>query len=266
MMSFFHFLVAYPVLIGVAAALIFIGVRMTYVPADRKRCDWFLAAAALALPANMLSESTALLLSRLRPFKLDEYIFQLDGLLGFQPSFAIGRVLADHLWLKVISSMAYSVLPCAVLVVFGLYLWQRTAAETLTVLRTFLLNLFFAVPLYLLAPACGPAFAFAGFPFALPEHLVPHPILLSAPPNCIPSVHMSTALLVAWFGWRWSTGRLLSVVYTVLIVIATLGSGQHYLFDLVVAIPYAVLMLRLGKIEWKRSSKKEVVAAFAIER
>ena len=154
-MSFFHFLVAYPVLIGVAAALIFIGVRMTYVPADRKRCDWFLAAAALALPANMLSESTALLLSRLRPFKLDEYIFQLDGLLGFQPSFAIGRVLADHLWLKVISSMAYSVLPCAVLVVFGLYLWQRTAAETLTVLRTFLLNLFFAVPLYLLPLPVG---------------------------------------------------------------------------------------------------------------
>ena len=56
------------------------------------------------------------------------------------------------------------------------------------------------------------------------------------------------------------------MVYLALIVIATLGSGQHYLFDLVVAVPYAVLMLRLGKIEWKRSSKKEVVAAFAIER
>jgi hypothetical protein len=256
----FHLFVEYPVLIGVAAALIFVGIRMTLVPSDRRRCDWFLAASALALPANMLSENAALRLSHLKPFKLDEYIFQIDGLLGFQPSFAIGRFLARHIWFKITCSMAYSVLPCVVLVVFGFYLWQRSESETLTVLRSFLLNLFGAVPIYLLAPACGPAFAFTGFPFTLPEHLIPHPIALSAPPNCIPSVHMSTALLILWFSRRWPAGIVLSTVYMALIVVATLGSGQHYLFDLFVALPYTAVILWIGTIAWKRSSQKEHIS------
>src|SRR5215471_6977605 len=98
--SLFHLFVEYPVLVVVAAALIFVALRMVLVPSDRKRCDWFLAATALALPANMLSEGTALLLSYLRPMKLDQYIFQLDGLFGFQASFILGRLLAHHLWLR----------------------------------------------------------------------------------------------------------------------------------------------------------------------
>lgn len=249
----FHLFVEYPVLVVIAAALIFVGIRMVLVPSDRKRCDWFLAAAALALPANMISEGTALLLSHLRPMKLDEYVFQLDGQFGFQASFAIGRFLAYHSWLKILCNIAYSILPCAVLIVFGLYLWRRSEAETLTVLRTFLLNLFLAVPIYLLAPACGPAFAFPGFPFSPPDHLIAHPIELFAAPNCIPSVHMSTTLLIAWFLRRWRGGILLSAAYLVLIVMATLGSGQHYLFDLIVAFPYTAVILRIGEIGWKRS-------------
>jgi hypothetical protein len=263
--SFFHLFVEYPVLVVVAAALIFVGARMVLVPSDRKRCDWFLAATALALPANMLSEGTALLLSYLRPMKLDQYIFQLDGLFGFQASFTLGRLLAHHLWLKIPCTVAYSVLPCMVLVVFGFYLWQRSETETLLVLRTFILNLFLAVPIYLLAPACGPAFAFAGFPFSQPNHLVPHAIQLFAAPNCIPSVHMSTALLIAWFSWRAGKGRVLSAAYLVLIVLATLGSGQHYLIDLILAIPYTIAIVRIGRIEWKFSAKKEIAPAYAAE-
>jgi hypothetical protein len=261
----FHLFVEYPVLVVVAAALIFVAVRMVLVPSDRKRCDWFLAATALALPANMLSEGTALLLSYLRPIKLDQYVFQLDGLFGFQASFTLGRLLAHHLWLKILCTIAYSVLPCMVLVVFGLYLWQRSQTETLRVLRTFLLNLFLAVPIYLLVPACGPAFAFAGFPFSQPAHLIPHPILLFAAPNCIPSVHMSTALLIAWFSWRMGKGRVLSAAYLVLIVMATLGSGQHYLVDLIIAIPYTVGIVHLGHFEWKFLRKKEAVPVCAVE-
>jgi hypothetical protein len=101
-------------------------------------------------------------------------------------------------------------------------------------------------------------FAFPHFPFIQPNHLDPHPIPLSACANCIPSVHMSTALLVVWFSRRWRSGLILSLIYLALIVVATLGSGEHYLFDLVVAIPYTFLIFRLGKIEWRLSEKNAV--------
>lgn len=243
MNSFLLFLTTYPVALGIAAALMFVAIRMARVPNDRKRCDWFLAATVLALPANMISENTALLLSRLRPFKIDQYIFQLDGLLGFQPSFAIGRFVAHRPWLEVTSSIAYSVLPCVVLLLFGLYLWKRSEQEAWFLLKVFVLNLFLAVPIYLLVPACGPAFAFPSFPFAQPIHLTAHPIRLYAPPNCIPSVHISTSLLILWFARRWRTGSALGLTYLALIVVATLGSGQHYLFDLIVAVPYTAVIL-----------------------
>jgi hypothetical protein len=263
--AFLHLLIGYPVFVGVAAAFICAGVRMTLVPSDRKRCDWFLGAAALALPANILSENTALFLSRLRPFKLDEYIFQIDGLLGLQPSFSIGRFVTHHIGLEIVSNMAYNILPCAVLAVFGLYLWQRSENETLTVVRAFVLNLFVAIPIYLLMPACGPAFAFAGFPFIQPDHLAAQPIILHAPPNCVPSVHMSTALLIMWFVRQWRIPLLISVVYLTLIVVATLGSGQHYLFDLIVAVPYTLFILRIAPYEWKRARRITIKGVFCGE-
>jgi hypothetical protein len=36
----------------------------------------------------------------------------------------------------------------------------------------------------------------------------------------------------------------------ILIVLSTLGSGEHYLFDLLMAFPYTVAILYLGKIDW----------------
>jgi membrane-associated phospholipid phosphatase len=59
-------------------------------------------------------------------------------------------------------------------------------------------------------------------------------------PNGIPSVHASTALLVLWFLRRWWWGRISGVVFLILTIFATLGSGEHYLFDLFCALRYAI--------------------------
>ena len=91
------------------------------------------------------------------------------------------------------------------------------------------MNLVAAVPIYLLIPVCGPQAAFPDFPSVLPQ-VTAHPILLMAVPNCIPSVHTYSALLVAWYLRRWAVGKVFGVAYLVLMIAATLASGQHYLF------------------------------------
>ena len=238
-------------------ALLFAAIRMILVPSDRKRCDWVLAASALSLLATFVSLGTVYFLSKLRPYKVDEYIFKIDGLLGFQPSFAIGRLLVNWNWLKLASITAYNLLPCTVVGIFSIYLWQKSQDEALVMGRTFILNLFLAVPFYLLFPASGPVYAFLGFPFMQPGHFVPHAILLSAPPNCIPSVHTSTALLILWFSRQWRLGSMVSTVYLALIVTATLGTGEHYFFDLIVAIPYSAFVLWIDQLVWKPQEQQK---------
>ena len=251
MRSLLSFLVEYPVVVGTFFAVLFAALRLLLLPQDRKRTEWFLAVSALAMFAGMVCEGVAMWLSRFAPYKLDLYVFRIDGLFGVQPSFWMGRFVSHHFWLEIAANMAYNALPCAFLIVFAAYLWNRPAPETLAVLRTFILNLFLAVPIYLLVPVCGPVFAFPGFPLTDYGNLTPHAIALIAPPNGIPSVHTSTALLIVWFSWRWKFGRIISLLYLALIIVATLGSGQHYLFDLLTAVPYGALILSLGRYEWR---------------
>jgi hypothetical protein len=213
--------------------------RWFAVPADRKRTERLLAVALLVDPAVVISKATADALSSLRPLKYDLYIFRIDALFG-EPSFRIGQIILPHPGLNVLMQLTYSALPIAMLGTFAVYLWLRPAAETLKVARTFALNLFVAVGFYLLFPVCGPAFAFPQFPLLPPAHLTPHALAIAAAPNGIPSVHTSTALLVLWFlrPWRW--GRFAGIVFLALTVLSTLSGGQHYFFDLLCAVPYAV--------------------------
>jgi membrane-associated phospholipid phosphatase len=61
-------------------------------------------------------------------------------------------------------------------------------------------------------------------------------------------------MLILWFLWPWKVGRIFGLLYLALIVFATLGSGQHYLFDLIVAIPYTATILYLGRLTSIRRS------------
>ncbi len=92
MRALIAFVVIYPSLLGVLFALLFSFARYFAVPKDQKRTEWFIIATALAIPANIAAEAVTKWISILRPLKYDLYIFHIDGLLGFQPSFSIGRL------------------------------------------------------------------------------------------------------------------------------------------------------------------------------
>src|SRR5438552_15151669 len=62
-------------------------------------------------------------------------------------------------------------------------------------------------------------------------------------PNAMPSLHMAWVLLVWWYsrGLSWWE-RGVAFAFLVFTVLATLGTGEHFLVDLVVAFPFAVLV------------------------
>jgi PAP2 superfamily len=239
------FVISYPSLVLAPVCVVVAMIRWHLFPRDRRRTDAFFCFAVLVLPALVLCESVAIGMSRLVPFKLDLYIAAIDGRLGFQPSFFIGVLVVRHVWLFCASVIAYGGLPMAMLAVYAAYLWRRPAAETVRLLQTFAVAFLGGVVLFLLCPVCGPRYAFgAQFPFHAPAAIVAHPVAIAAPPNGVPSLHMTAALLILWFARHWIIGRLLAVVFLVLTVVAALGAGEHYLFDLIVAVPYSVAVCR----------------------
>ena len=59
--------------------------------------------------------------------------------------------------------------------------------------------------------------------------------------NAIPSGHFAWALLAFWFARRYCSpgvGRAFAI-YAALTALATLGTGEHWMIDLVLSVPFA---------------------------
>lgn len=107
---------------------------------------------------------------------------------------------------------------------------------------------------WILAALLAPLF-YAAFPAVGPAHLGDP----AAPRNCIPSLHMTWALLcVVYVDRRW---RWLAVTFAGLTALATLGTGEHYLLDLVVAAPYTWAICRLEAWASRRLAQRQARAA-----
>ncbi len=191
----------------------------------------------------------------LRPRTLDLYLFSFDGSLGFQPSFWVARLLNQYPPLRFASLLSYVSLPLAMGAAYAASVDPHAKKPSLFMLKLFVLAGLLGWCLYLFFPATGPAYAFQGdFPnHALSpaelKQLVLEPISLpqSIPRNAIPSLHMAWAILIAWNASRLGHLAQSAVVgYLILTVLATLGTGEHYLIDLVVAFPFALAVQSLG--------------------
>jgi hypothetical protein len=229
--------VPYIVLVAILVAL-----RLAAVPSDRRRSGTMLLISIAALFMSASSMSVANSLTKVRPLKYDQFIYRIDEYFG-QPSFALGSICNSHPAIENLAIMSYGLLAFMMVFTAAVYIWSSKDVALLA--RALFLNLFLAVPFYLLIPVCGPAFAYSSFP-QLPDDSSPHMIPIDAAPNGIPSVHMATALLILWFLRHWWWGWLIGVAFVLLTILATLGLGQHYVFDLICAVPYAVLVYFLA--------------------
>jgi hypothetical protein len=102
---------------------------------------------------------------------------------------------------------------------------------------------------YNLFPVSGPRylfgvrFPFSPLPYAAMAHVILDPVQIAGTRNGVPSLHLAWTLLAWWYSRGLSTvERSIAFLFLGLTAFATLGTGEHWLGDLVVAFPFALMI------------------------
>ncbi|HTC89231.1 MAG TPA: phosphatase PAP2 family protein [Bryobacteraceae bacterium] len=175
------------------------------------------------------------------PITYDRMIFAFDRNLG-SPSWALGTLFRAHSWLLSLCGHVYNSLPLALSACLTLQ-WREGTGRFRVNLGIAALALgIVGFALYQICPVSGPAYLFPQqFPSQMPAASTAEPALLPiSPRNGMPSLHFGWALLLFW---NLRTRRILGPLagaFLILTALATLGSGEHYLADLIVAAPLAL--------------------------
>ncbi len=188
---------------------------------------------------------------RLHPKTFDLYLYSFDSSLRVPISFLVGQAFWRWPSLWWTCFIFYTALPLPLALVYAAHL-RHARRNALAVMIAFLVTGPLGVMFYNMLPACGPIHLFGGaFPWhplvaADARRLRVVPILLKGARNAIPSLHMTWVLLVWWNSRglpRWV--RAIALAFVWFTVLATLGTGEHYLVDLVVAFPFSLMVQAL---------------------
>jgi hypothetical protein len=202
--------------------------------------------AGTTLPLFVIASRPLLVLSATaNPETLDLLAFAFDRSLGLDPSATAARFVLNSPLIRELALATYAALPLVVAVAFALQLRQRDRRPDS--LMVFMAIALIGFPIYFLYPVAGPVFAFGAlFPDHLPALPVAVDVLPWAPRNGMPSLHFAWALALCFHarnaGFR---ARLGYGAFLWLTALAILGLGEHYLIDLVVALPLVLVALAL---------------------
>ena len=183
------------------------------------------------------------------PKVLDLYLYSFDASLHVQIPFAVGRLFQQSFYFGVVSFLFYVGLPLAIGLTFAGCL-VRDRKNAFSAFLAFLLTGPIGGLLYNLFPALGPVHIFRqSFPWHPLTVEQASRLALQAVPgegarNAMPSLHATWAFLVLWYSWRLSLAeRIAAGLFVFFTLCATVGLGEHYFIDLVVAVPFALLIL-----------------------
>ena len=201
-----------------------------------------LARAAIFMVLGLALGTILEFATKLCPLKFDHYLYALDRTYGAPAAFIVGRWFEGSHALYRFEALIYYSLPLAVAALYAAHLKWRPKGHV-DILRLLYVNAVVGFSMYFLYPASGPVYAFGhAFPWQPPAALALAPVALGHAPNCVPSLHFADALFIWWNFRGWRRTRPIAFAYMVLTLLATLGSGEHYLTDLFMAFPYALLM------------------------
>jgi hypothetical protein len=91
--------------------------------------------------------------------------------------------------------------------------------------------------------------------------------IADAPRNAMPSLHFSAALLVFWNSVEWPKwARALTAFFLLFTVLATMGFGEHYLVDLIVAVPFCLAMQGIWTVglPWSATERRLAVGVGSV--
>nr|WP_312536602.1 fused MFS/spermidine synthase [Moraxella sp. CTOTU47618] len=182
------------------------------------------------------------------PYVYDIDIYKIDSAFGnitlpFVQWFEISHAFWNTLLLEV-----YSLLSVSLFVVVSLFI-RENKDDRYHVIRVLIVPFGLAFICYTIIPVSGPVYAFATeyFPLNMPTASALQSGKVFIPPaarNGMPSMHLTGALLI----WLLTAGLskkiyfYIATVFTLLTAVATIALGEHYVLDLVVALPFSAFI------------------------
>ena len=179
------------------------------------------------------------------PITYDRVVFAFDLHLDpAGPSWRLGTFFRAHSWFYWLCGHVYNSLPLALSACLALQ-WREERKRFPVDLGVLFLALgIVGFALYQICPVSGPVYLFPhDYPAHLPTLSNPGPSPLAVfPRNGMPSLHVAWTFLLLWNLRTRPILAPLAAIFLLLTGLATLGFGEHYLADLIVAIPLALTM------------------------
>jgi PAP2 superfamily protein len=198
---------------------------------------------ALVLPVFSLIAGVSMdAVTKTQPPAYDLYLYAFDSGLGISPGASVAKLFDALPWVGIAASATY-----ALLLLFPTLFdaWGLRRGVPGSLMTAFTVGGVCGFIFYQICPGLGPAYIFGS---RFPAHL-PAPgefglgmYLGAGARNAMPSMHMTWALLVWWSAWELTRlARVIATIFATLTFLSTLGFGEHYLVDLIVAVPFALL-------------------------
>lgn len=243
------------------SSLLLLVLRAVWSAGDRRKLFLFAFLPSLLFVTSEWFASNMLdFTESLHPRTLDLFLYSFDGSLRVQLSFLLGQAYALWPWFKIAGELFYVGLPIPIAVVYSGQL-LRVRQRAIPAMAAFLLTGPVGILFYNIFPAMGPihlvrtSFPWHPFDADMFRRVLLEPVQIRGPRNAIPSLHMGWVLLTWWYSRGLSIfERTITMLFVVFTIFATMGTGEHYFIDLVVAYPFALFMTALCSWPpaWKR--------------
>jgi len=251
---------------GLSSLLIF-GVRTIWAKdTERKLLLFGYVPSLLFVVSEYFADNLLHWTSAHHPKVLDLYLYSFDSSLSIQIPFVMGQAFSAWPWLRLVAMLFYIGLPIPIALIYSGQL-LRVREKAIPAMVAFLATGPIGIIFYNLFPALGPVHLFGqGFPWhplslAQAARIIAEPVAIPGPPNAIPSLHMAWVLLVWWYSRGLSMWeRAIAMLFLFFTVLATLGTGEHYFIDLIVAFPFALLMMSICAFSLKITDRSRMLA------
>lgn len=234
---------------------------------DRLKNLQLLSFSGLLFFYSLSADSYLALTASLQPIAFDNLIYAFESTLGFQPSQVVAQLLMNlgdsqlRFWWVV-----YGLISAALVCMCGLQL-RSNSRHPYAAIKFLIVSGTLALLVYHLFPVSGPRYLFSStyFPNDLPpwsEIGIDPMVLKPYARNGMPSMHFGWALAL-WLMARFQS-KLVRAAYFVLMILtffATLGLGEHYLIDLVVAVPFVLGLLAIcaDVLPWYSPARRQAL-------
>jgi hypothetical protein len=229
-------------------SLVVLSAKWIWAPTDQKRSRFDEVYNVGLIPLLCVGSMVCVgLAMQLTPNTYDRLLYVFDLKYGGPPSWVVGRLFRLYPWIATICGYAYNSLPVGMAACVAMQWRDRRNHRPVAVdLRRIAIALgVTGFLLYQFCPVAGPVYLFSKqFPFEIPDLTgiaIQSAWLQQVPRNGMPSLHVGWTLLLFWNTRKRSCWMAAGAAcYLLLTALATLGFGEHYLADLMVAPPLAL--------------------------